>query len=526
MDKKINVLEVNNVDLTGRRFNGYDIMQSNIDSNVQINQIVIYKQSKNINVKTFFDNYSQMKMFEELNNFEKDELSVHSNLSLTSPALLNKQIYKDAEVLHFHMFHNTKLSLISLLQMCNEKKVVISIHDPWTITGRCVHFGDCEKWRNGCKNCQNLNSLFQFKEDNCNSMWKLKEMIYKKINPEIVVSSKYMYDLIKQSPLTNHFTNIHIIPFGVDLKFFSNSIEKKEARKKFNIPDDNIVIFLRAQNELKGTKYVVEALKKLEINKKITIIACDERNRFEEIKNKYNIIELGQIKDAELLYAYNACDIFLMPSTGETFGMMAVEAMACEKPVIIFNNTALPEVTFAPECGVLVENKNATKLMEAIKYLIENPDERIKRGKLGRKTCEENYDIDLYNKKLINLYKNIRKKSNTKTEEKIEENNQVKNIKYELNKFTKKNFSEKSFNYNKLFYLDAEKNDIKIDYSDINVQKTINNYNNMLYETFLGQKTNNLLIQIKNATNLLIHDRKRLKNSIQYKIEKFLSKKD
>src|SRR5699024_1244759 len=126
----------------------------------------------------------------------------------------------------------------------------------------------------------------------------------------------YMYDLVKQSPLTKHFTNVHIIPLGVDLDFFNNKIQKEEARKKFNISDTDIVIFLRAQKAFKGTNYVAEAMKKLKTNKKITILTCDEKNRLDELKNKYNIVDIGRMNDKELLYAYNACDIFLMPSIG------------------------------------------------------------------------------------------------------------------------------------------------------------------------------------------------------------------
>lgn len=529
MEEKIKVLEVNNIDLAGRRFNGYDLIEYSENTNVDISQSVVIKQSHNKKVNQILKNSEQMQMFEKLENFENDELSIHSNLSITSPALINSEEYKNADIIHFHMFHNTKLSLISLLQICTEKKVVMSIHDPWTITGRCVHFGECDKWKTGCNNCSNLNTLFEFKEDNCNSMWKLKKMIYEQINPEIIVPSQYMYDLIKQSPLTKHFTNVHIIPLGTDLNKFNNNISQKEARKKFNIPEDNIVLFLRAQEAFKGTSYVVEALQMLETNQKITILTCDEKNRLGEIKDKYNIIDYGRMNNEELIHAYNACDVFLMPSLGETFGLMAVEAMACSKPVIVFDNTALPSVTHAPECGVLVENKNSKKLMEAIKELIENEDERKKRGALGRKICEENYNIENYNNSLIELYKKIpEKKSKNATLSKIVNSSQKDCIKieHELNKFTKANFKENSVEYKELIFKKDKYIEGKIDYSNKDVQKIINNYNNKLYDIMSNRRTNKLIIKIKNAVTLLFTDQDRLKNSIQYKFNQIFKKKD
>ena len=98
----------------------------------------------------------------------------------------------------------------------------------------------------------------------------------------------------------------------------------------------------------------------------------------DSLKGKYKIIELGNILEDEILLAFNACDIFLMPSKGESFGLMAVEAMASRKPVIIFDNTALPYVTFAPECGVLVKNRDSDDLCLKIKEMIENKEECVK----------------------------------------------------------------------------------------------------------------------------------------------------
>ena len=65
----------------------------------------------------------------------------------------------------------------------------------------------------------------------------------------------------------------------------------------------------------------------------------------------------------------------------------------------------------------------------------------------------------------------------------------------------------------------------KIDYSNIEVQKIINKYNNDLYNIIEKEPTNNIFVQLKNAINLLIKDRDRLKNSIQYKIDRIFKKK-
>ena len=217
-----------------------------------------------------------------------------------------------------------------------------------------------------------------------------------------------MYSLLEKSPIFKNQKNIHYIPFGIDTdKFKPMSMDK--ARKKLNIPMQDKVLFFRAQNEFKGTEYIVAALKNME-EENITLLTCDNVGLLKEIKDKYNIVELGMANDDVLLDAYNACDIFLMPSKGESFGMMAIEAMACEKPVVVFDNSALPTVTHAPECGILVKNGDADDLRRTIETLLSNKDERLRRGTLGRKICLEEYTNDMYLTKIAELYQNVKDK--------------------------------------------------------------------------------------------------------------------
>lgn len=402
--KKLHILEVNNIDESGRRFNGYDLIEE-INNNTihSAKQIVTVKDSKNKNVGTFFDNWKQLCVENELLDQEKKVLSVHNQISLTSNLLMDSDYFKNADIVHYHLIHNTKLSLYKMIELSSMKPTILSFHDTWNFTGRCVAYEDCEKWKSGCKNCQHLETMFPFSQDNCNSLWKLKKKVYDNIDVDIIVSTPYMLNLIKESPLTKNLTHVHLIPFGIDLNKFKES-DKEKARNNLSINKDDIVLFFRAQKDFKGTEYIVEAMKKLNTDKKITLLSCSEKGLLSDLKDKYTVVDLGTIKDDKLIEAYSACDMFLMPSKTESFGLMAIEAMACSRPVIIFDNTALPSVTFAPECGVLVENKNTNKLMEAIGFLIDNEKERQRRGQLGRKLTEQHYDIKKYHEKILKVY--------------------------------------------------------------------------------------------------------------------------
>lgn len=524
---KIKILEVNNIDLAGRRFNGYNMIEELSNKDFDIKQAVIIKQSENERVVKILNNEQLLSQYYNLFEIE-EKLSIHNVFSITTPALFDMKEYKDADIVHLHMFHNTKLSLYALKKIAREKKVVLSLHDPWFFTGHCVHFYECNLWKNGCKNCQNLNTLFPLKKDNCNSLWNLKKYVFNNSNINIIVSTPWMKQLVEESPITKKQKSVNLIPFGVDWKKFS-SVTRKKAREHYNFSDDDVVLFLRAQDEFKGTNYIVKALKELNTKKNVVVLTCSNKGKLDEVKNKYKVIDLGEIKDDEMIMAMNACDIFLMPSIGESFGMMAIEAMSCKKPVIVFNNSALPSVTHAPDCGYLVKNKDYKDLKKAIKYLIENEEERNKRGSLGLEIVKKEYDINNYNKQLSTLYKTINKnkKIDTSAEEKDNSREDIENInkiKCMLNYVTEKTFYSNRKLQQKLSYKVDKKYDVlneKINFDNIAAELLIEDYNTKVYEILKNNKINSNS-KFKKGLYLLKRNPKKL---IKKLIKKFLKGK-
>lgn len=499
-NNKLNILEVNNIDLPGRRFNGYDIMQE-INHNCnefRCSQIVTYKQSDDDKVAKFYDNSFELELEYKLLEAEKEILSVHNVLSLTSNILANHELFEKSDIVHYHMVHNTKLSMCNFDELVSRKPTIISLHDPWWFTGRCVHPEECEQWKTGCSTCHKLHNLFELPQDNCSSLWDLKKSVYKNMDVDIIISSPFMQKCIDDCNMTN-FKNVHVIPFGIDLELFKPKMSQEEARKKIGVnQNSDIVVFLRAQKAHKGTEYVNEALDMLKTDKKITILTCSEKHLLDNLKDKYEIIDLGQINDEQIRLAYTACDMFLMPSIGESFGLMAIEAMASSKPIVVFDNTALPYVTFAPECGVLVENKNSKKLMEAIKMLIDDSTERLRRGNLGRQICEENYDVEKYNAKIIEVYKKAIKRQKNKKLIKYNldidySKQEVISLILKLRKVYKKlGFKTKIRKcelFNKKFKINDK--DLKINYADEDIKKVIIVFNNFIYFVYENEFVKN-----------------------------------
>lgn len=93
------------------------------------------------------------------------------------------------------------------------------------------------------------------------------------------------------------------------------------------------------------------------------------------------VIFTGGIPDADLVTLYNAAELFVYPSLYEGFGLPVLEAMACGTPVVVSNDSSLPEV--AGEAGVLVSPTDERELAEVLLHLAGDPARRAELSQRG-----------------------------------------------------------------------------------------------------------------------------------------------
>jgi glycosyltransferase involved in cell wall biosynthesis len=408
------IVQVNNSDLLGRRFNGHDLQLTLNRIGHQAYQFVIEKLG---DASTTIPICSRNELYTRsiIRNLEH-QLSINNLLFPFGKSLLQHNLFKDADIVHYHLIHNHFLSLLDFPILTSAVPSVWTVHDPWVITGHCVHPLDCNRWNDSCYNCPRLNDhAFPMIVDKASDMWKIKRKIYQEIDIDIVVASKFMEDYIRNSPLTKHFKRIHKIPFGIKVEDFQKN-DKQDARKRLNIPQDNFVISFRSEpNELKGVNYIFSMLKQLNTEKPITLLTTGTKPLPAILTNKYHVVELGWQNELNTMYDfYSASNVFIMPSLAESFGLMAIEAMASGCPIIVFENTVLPEITFAPECGISVPYKNSDLLRTSVERLIKNPEECYWRGEKGKEIARKHYRYEDYVNHHIDLYEEIldRKKNN------------------------------------------------------------------------------------------------------------------
>ena len=334
-------------------------------------------------------------------------LSLQSVLYLNSLRLTRMSAYKEADLLHLHIIHSGYLSLLALPGMTRQKPTVWTLHDPWAMTGHCVYPFDCTRWQTGCGECPNLKTPLPLYTDRTGLLFKYKRHVYSKSKFEVIVASQWMLNMVQASPLFEG-VRVHHVPFGLNLEFFS-PVAAPNARKRFGIPDNALVICFRSElGDFKGLLYIIEVLERISCDQPICLLTFDKKGLLERFANRFQLVELGWSHDEALMRdAFVAADIFLMPSTAEAFGVMAIEAMACGKPVISFEGTSLPEVTFAPDVGVSVPMKDAEALFHALQRLIDHPEERLERGRKSRLIAEKHYDAETQADRLAEIYRMV-----------------------------------------------------------------------------------------------------------------------
>jgi glycosyltransferase involved in cell wall biosynthesis len=341
----------------------------------------------------------------------EEQLSLQSVLDLAGRGLYAKEAYRQAELVHLQLLHARRFfSLLQLPRITREKPVVWTIHDPWLTTGHCVHPLACERWMHGCGECPDLGSdFFALKRDRSHLNWKIKKYALGRSRLSLVFASKWMQRRAQASPILSHLPS-EVIPFGLDPSQF-NPGDKQAARAELGIPGDADVICFRAVDlpgAYKGTRYVEEALSAFEPRRPTWLLTFEQIGGLQSVRHKYGFVELGYVADRNrLARALRAADLFLMPSIAESFGMMAVEAMASAVPVICFDQTALPDVIGAPECGIAVPYLDAAALHEAIAGLLNNAERRRLLGQNALRLASHEYTIDRYVERHLVLYERL-----------------------------------------------------------------------------------------------------------------------
>ncbi|WP_010677512.1 glycosyltransferase family 4 protein [Bacillus timonensis] len=185
------------------------------------------------------------------------------------------------------------------------------------------------------------------------------------------------------------FTNIEIWTHGVDCELFNPYYNKAVVRQKYHISKTFTLTYVGRLAPEKNVDILVEIAKALpmEWSEQIQWVIVGDgpsRSKMEDAAPS-NMIFTGFLKGTELAEVYAASDIFVFPSSSETFGNVVLEAMASGTPVIGVNGGGVRNIVQEGITGYLCEPGNSKEVMDTILHLLENDGVRNRMGMEGRK---------------------------------------------------------------------------------------------------------------------------------------------
>jgi N-acetyl-alpha-D-glucosaminyl L-malate synthase BshA len=189
-------------------------------------------------------------------------------------------------------------------------------------------------------------------------------------------------------------TNIEVIPNFVDTERFQPGC-CTEKRKQMAAPDEKIVIHVSNFRDVKRPRDVVRAFAQASSKQKARLVLVGDGPEVGACKDLAR--ELGIFARCSFIGTYDAiwellpqADLFFLPSEYESFGLSALEAMACGVPVIASNTGGLPEVV-TPDCGVLLAPGDVAGMANALTQLLGDDARRKQMGAAARERAQSRF---------------------------------------------------------------------------------------------------------------------------------------
>jgi glycosyltransferase involved in cell wall biosynthesis len=196
-----------------------------------------------------------------------------------------------------------------------------------------------------------------------------------------VACSKWLAGEAKQSALLKGQSITHI-PNTLDTRVFCKK-DKGEARQRLGLPaEDRLLLFVsqRVDNENKGMSYLIEACQKLhaqypDMARDTSLVVLGGHAEDLEEQLPWPVYALGYVSDErQIVDAYNASDVFVLPSLSENLPNTIMEAMACGVPSIGFNVGGIPEEIDHRQNGYVAKYRDADDLAAGIHWVLDEAD--------------------------------------------------------------------------------------------------------------------------------------------------------
>jgi len=311
--------------------------------------------------------------------------------------------YKEADIIHLHWIN----SLVNMKHLSKiDKPIVWTIRDMWPMTGGCHYSMECERYKTGCGNCEQLNTK---------SSYDLSKFIFnrkKKYLPKdmkIVGISNWLSAEAKKSELFRKF-DVRTISNNINTDEFFD-IDKKVAKNILGIETDKQIILVgstRLKDFYKGFSKYLEAIKLLDKNRYfLCFFGNIDKKTIDNLGFDYK--SLGYLNDnISLRLAYSCANVFVAPSLMDAFGKTLAEAMACKTPVVCFDATGPKDIVTHKVDGYKAIPFKSEDLANGIEWVLNsNEKEYNQLCQNAREKVLREFDSVVVAKKYIELYEDM-----------------------------------------------------------------------------------------------------------------------
>jgi glycosyltransferase involved in cell wall biosynthesis len=227
-------------------------------------------------------------------------------------------------------------------------------------------------------------------------------------------SSQVLGPLIQSAP-----SRFREIPNGVDMGLFSPAARDVQFLDRLEVGKERLVILFvgsmdSAHHPKGGVPILLEAVARLGDSNIVTLFVGGGDKvgtyaaRAAELGLQDHVRFLGPVPNEALPSIYAAADVVVQPSVlFEPFGLVAVEAMACGRPVIVSDLPGVRSVVSDAGGGLLAAPGDANDLAAKIQSLLANPDLRARLGVAGRAGVRDRYDLEAVGPRLEATYMEV-----------------------------------------------------------------------------------------------------------------------
>jgi glycosyltransferase involved in cell wall biosynthesis len=306
---------------------------------------------------------------------------------------------READIIHLHWVCGGFLDFRGFFNGVS-KHVVWTLHDMNPFTGGCHYSYDCLRYEQGCHACPQLEGARSNSAAERMLAEKIEVLHGQERSLSIVTPSRWLRDCSKKSKVFSKYEHRHIYNIVNEKSFYLTN--KVSSREKLSLPAEKKIVLCIGSLDYarKGNNIIAEALPLL--NSQDVILCCVGRVS-EAHKDNPSIVYLGYISDsAKMRDAYNAADVFVLPTMADNLPNTIVESLLCGTPVISYNVGGVTEQV-NDRNGLLLNDRSPKSMASALDvFFADQPS--YERESITRE-ANEKYAVSKTMDKHMDLYK-------------------------------------------------------------------------------------------------------------------------